>query len=577
MAQSLDVRHIRSTELTNNPSIYIFFRTASIALPESVSVNAQQITTERTMLSKRNTTALTISAGAVVLSLSALASSHREAPYITQQPKIDATDFYLFNSYEPGREDYVTLIANYVPLQDSYGGPNYFTMDQQAVYEIHIDNDGDAIEDLTFQFSFDNVVGVDGNGAVLAVGDQQVAVPLKAVGPITENDQSAANFSESYSLSVISGERRSENRVMATDAVSGEQSFAKPFDYIGEKTFGATDAYTRYVSSLTNSGSIYHNIEISSCGAATAARVFVGQRKDSFAVNLGRTFDLVNLDPINIQDSNENNVLDDKNITTIALEIHKTCLVGEGNGVIGAWTTASKPQFTVFNPAGSFERPEVTGGALTQLSRLGNPLVNELVIGLGDKNLFNGSQPKDDGQFATYVTNPTLPVIINSLFNANGELSADSIAPNNLPRQDLIAAFLTGVAGVTQMSIVTPSEMLRLNTALPATPRETQSNLGVAAGDLAGFPNGRRPGDDVVDLALRAMMGAFCHEIAVDLNGDGQLDAQDNLLLCGDTPESSRQAAPVGTVALRDGAPQNAEQFMNAFPYLQTPLAGSRF
>jgi hypothetical protein len=529
------------------------------------------------MILQRKTIATAVSAGAMAFSIAAVASSHREAPYITQQPKIDATDFYLFNSYEPGREDYVTLIANYVPLQDSYGGPNYFTMDQQAVYEIHIDNDGDAVENLTFQFTFDNVVGAEGSGAALTIGDQQVAVPLKAVGPVTENDKSAANFGESYSLSVISGERRSASRVMATDSVTGAQSFAKPFDYIGEKTFGSAEQYTRYISSLTNSGNIYHNVELSNCGSATAARVFVGQRKESFAVNLGRTFDLVNFDPINIEDNTANDDLADKNITTIALEVHKSCLVGDGNGVIGAWTTASKPQFTVFNPAGTFERPEVTGGALTQLSRLGNPLVNEVVIGLEDKNLFNSSQPKDDGQFAAYVTNPTLPAIINSLFNANGELSADSIAPTNFPRGDLIAAFLTGVAGVTQMSTVTPSEMLRLNTSIAATPRESQSNLGVAAGDLAGFPNGRRPGDDVVDLALRAMMGAFCHEIAVDLNGDGQLDAQDNLLLCGDTPESSRQAAPVGTVALKDGAPQNAEQFMNAFPYLLTPLAGSRF
>jgi hypothetical protein len=528
------------------------------------------------MIRNQKKAALAMSATAMLFSLAAGASSHREAPYITQLPKVDATDFYLFNSYEPGREDYVTLIANYVPLQDSYGGPNYFTMDQQAVYEIHIDNDGDAVEDITFQFAFDNTVGSQGTGAALTIGDQQVAVPLKAVGPISENDQSAANFQESFTLSVISGERRSTNRVMATDSVDGDTSFAKPFDYIGEKTFGGAEQYDRYVASLTNSGNVYQNIDISSCGSATSARVFVGQRKESFAVNLGRTFDLVNFDPINIEDSTENNDLSDKNVTTIALEVHKSCLVGDGNGVIGGWTTASKPQFTVLNPTATFERPEVTGGALTQLSRLGNPLVNEVVIGLDDKNLFNTSHPKDDGQFAAYVTNPTLPAIINILFNANGELSADSIAPTNLPRGDLIAAFLTGVAGVTQMSTVTPSEMLRLNTAIAATPRESQSNLGVAAGDLAGFPNGRRPGDDVVDLALRAVMGAFCHEIAVDLNNDGQLNADDNLLLCGDTPEASRQAAPVGTVALSDGAPQNAEQFMNAFPYLLTPIPGSR-
>ena len=519
---------------------------------------------------------LLVSTGVTLLVSSiAMASSHREAPYITQNPKVDATDFYLFNSYEPGREDYVTLIANYVPLQDSYGGPNYFTMDQNAAYEIHVDNDGDAIEDITFRFTFDNSLPVDGEGVALAIGDQTVAVPLKVVGPISENDQSAANFAESFSLSVIEGDRRSGTITMATDGSSGETTFAKPLDYIGTKTLGSTEDYTRYVTSLTNSGSVFHNVNIAACGDASIARVFVGQRKESFSVNLGRTFDLINFDPINGEDSVSNDDLADKNITTIALEVHKSCLTGTGNGVVGAWTTASKPQISILNPAGTFETPEVAGGAWTQVSRLGNPLVNEVVIGLKDKNLFNGSEPKDDSQFATYVTHPTLPAIINAVFNGNSELSGDSIAPVNLPRGDLVAAFLTGVAGVTQMSTVTASEMLRLNTGIAATARDAQSNLGVAAGDLAGFPNGRRPGDDVVDLALRAVMGAFCHGIAVDLNADGNVDDQDNLLLCGATAEESRASAPVGTVGFTDGAPQNSQQFMNAFPYLNAPLPGS--
>ena len=532
------------------------------------------------MLRSSVTTHHSLILGAVVTLLAgsvALASSHREAPYITQNPKVDATDFYLFNSYEPGREDYITLIANYIPLQDSYGGPNYFTMDQNAAYEIHVDNNGDAIEDLTFRFTFDNAIANEGEGVAFAIGDQMVAVPLKAVGPISETDKSAANFSETYNLTVIEGDRRTGSSNAATDGASGETTLAKPLDYIGTKTMGSAEDYTRYVTSLTNSGSVYHNVELASCGEATAARVFVGQRKESFAVNLGRTFDLINFDPINIADDIANDVLADKNVTTIALEIHKSCLTGTGNGVIGAWTTASKPQITVLNPTGTFETPEVTGGAWTQVSRLGNPLVNELVIGLKDKNLFNSSEPKDDGQFAAYVTNPTLPAIINAVFNANGELSGDSIAPVNLPRGDLVAAFLTGVAGVTQMSTVTASEMLRLNTGIAATARDAQSNLGVAAGDLAGFPNGRRPGDDVVDLALRAVMGAFCHGIAADLNADGNVDEQDNLLLCGETAEESRAAAPVGTVPFKDGAPQNAGQFMNAFPYLNAPKPGSEY
>ncbi|MBX2885922.1 MAG: DUF4331 domain-containing protein [Granulosicoccus sp.] len=521
-------------------------------------------------------TVLTLGATLLLSSTSVLASSHREAPFITQNPKVDATDFYLFNSYEPGREDYVTLVANYVPLQDAYGGPNYFTMDQNAIYEIHVDNDGDALEDLTFQFSFDNTIANNGSGIALAIGDQEVAVPLKAVGPASAGNTAALNFAETFSVALITGDRRTGSIQTVTDSVDASTTFAKPLDYIGTKTFGDSSAYASYVASLTNSGAVYHDVLFPACASGIDnGRVFVGQRKESFAVNLGKTFDLINLDPIGGTDDPANDDLADKNITTLAVEIHKDCIVGNGNGVIGAWTSASKPQFSVLNPTADFETPELVGGAWTQVSRLGNPLVNEVVIGLADKNRFNSSEPKDDGQFASYVTHPTLPAIINIVFNSDNGLSPNSIAPTNLPRGDLVAAFLTGVEGVTQMATVTASEMLRLNTGIPATAKAEQSNLGVAAGDLSGFPNGRRPGDDVVDLALRAVMGAFCHEIAVDLNGDSSLDTNDNLLLCGNTPEESKAAAPVGTVGFLDGAPQNAAQFDDGFPYLTTPIPGS--
>jgi hypothetical protein len=164
-----------------------------------------------------------------------------------------------FNSYESGREEYVTLIANYVPLQDAYGGPNYFTMDQNAIYEIHVDNDGDAIEDLTFQFAFDNNIA-NGTGVALPIGDQMVAVPLKAVGQISESDYSAANFSEHFSINMISGDRRSGTIQAVTDAVDGATNYDKPLDYIGEKTFGDNAAHDRYVASLTNSGSTHHDV-----------------------------------------------------------------------------------------------------------------------------------------------------------------------------------------------------------------------------------------------------------------------------------------------------------------------------
>ena len=515
----------------------------------------------------------------VALALSGVvhASSHREAPFIAQHPRVDATDFYLFNSFEGGRGDYVTLIANYVPLQDAYAGPNYFSLDERALYEIHVDNDGDAVEDISLQFSFSNALGGEGEGAALTVGGVSVPVPLKALGAVMAGDTGAANFSESFTLTYVSGDRRQGTSESVTSATDGGTSFAKPLDYFGEKTFGDLAAYDSYVDSLSNSGNGYHDVVFAACPAgAQDGRVFVGQRSEPFAANLGRIFDLVNLDPINIADDPANNDLGDKNVTTLAVEMHKSCLTGGGNGVIGAWTSASLPQFSILNPTPNFQTPVVQGGAWTQVSRLGSPLVNEVVIGLDDKDRFNASEPKDDAQFAQYVTNPTLPVIIDALFNGDKSLNADTIAPSNYPRADLVAAFLTGVAGVNQMSTVTASEMLRLNTGVPATDAGSQSNLGVVAGDLAGFPNGRRPGDDVIDIALRASMGVLCHGINVDLNNDGTVDDEDNLLLCDTTAEASRDRAPVGTVAFRDGAPQNQSQFSADFPYLQSPIPGAR-
>lgn len=505
-----------------------------------------------------------------------MASSHREAPYITQKPKVDATDFYLFNSYEPGREGYVTLVANYVPLQDAYGGPNYFSMDPNALYEINIDNDGDAVGDVSFQFRFQQTLA-NGSGVVLPIGDKMVGIPLEIAGAVSAGSQAAANFGETYSLDVVMGDSRTGTRSQAADAASGDTDFVKPLDFIGDKTFSGSQGYVDYVNALHNSGNAYNDITLSSCpSGAQDARVFVGQRTESFSVNLGQVFDLVNFDPTSIEDSDSNNQLADKNITTIALEVHKDCLTGAGNGVIGGWTAASEQQVRVLNPSASFDRPEIVAGAWTQVSRLGSPLVNEVVIGLDDKNRFNASQPADDGQFADYVTHPTLPALLNIIFNSNQEFGVADIAPQNFPRTDLVAAFLTGFVGVNQLATVTPSEMLRLNTGIAATAADAQSNLGVAAGDLAGFPNGRRPGDDVTDLALRVVMGALCHNIAVDLNGDDALDDADNLNVCGgETAADNEASAPAGAVAFRDGAPQNAAQFDTSFPYLRAPISGS--
>ena len=499
------------------------------------------------------------------------ASSHGEAPFIKTRPAVDGSDFYMFRSYEPGREDYVTLIANYQPLQDIYGGPNYFPLNQEAIYEIHIDNDGDAVEDVTFLFDFDNGLQNSEGGLAIQVGDENVPVALSHIGPLTTGDnRDVLNINETFIVGTVLGDRRSSSPVWAQRTDTGLQVFSKPFENAGSNSF--SEGYDAYVKSLTNSGELYYDVQFTQCPVgAQDARLFVGQRADSFSIALAEVFDLVNFVPLAtvLPDDPARNDLDDQNVSTLAIEVHRDCLVGDGNGVIGGWTSSSLRDSEILSDSPTFRLPNPRAGAFQQVSRLDQPLVNELVIGLPDKNTFNTSEPSDDGQFAIYVTNPTLPTILDILFR--DAFGADTtIAPTNFPRLDLVTVFLTGVPGVNQLATVTPSEMLRLNTNLPITPLDSQQNLGVVAGDLAGFPNGRRPGDDVTDIALRAVMGALCHPIALDLDGSGVAgDAGDNLGLCAPSD------AIVGTAPFTDGSPQNASQFTNQFPYLVTPITGS--
>jgi hypothetical protein len=465
-----------------------------------------------------------------------MASSHREAPGITKTPKVDGTDFYMFNSYEPGRAGYVTLVANYLPLQDAYGGPNYFTLDPDAVYRISIDNNGDGAEDLTFQFRFAELL----RDIQLPVGGKSVSIPLINAGPVSSNYDATLNRVESYTVRVIRGKVDGLGQGAGdnvTNAVDAGTRFLKPVDNIGEKTFPNYAAYARQ---------FVYSVSIPGCSGQ--GRVFVGQRKDPFSVNLGEIFDLVNIDnPIGSRNS-EADALADKNVTSIIMELPTSCLTHGGNPIIGGWTTAAIRRSTTQNDNPSFNHPTSGSGDFVQVSRLGMPLVNELVIGLKDKNKFNSSSPTDDGQFADYVTNPTLPAILELLFG-----SAGVKAPTNFPRKDLVATFLTGIDGVNKLG--GPAEMLRLNTSIPATPAASQNNLGALGGDNAGFPNGRRPGDDVVDIELRVAMGALCHAFPG--------------VYC------SPADAPSGNLPFTDGTLQDVSQFQTIFPYLRDPLPGS--
>ena len=511
----------------------------------------------------------------VALLLSAVSpawgSSHREAPQITKMPKVDNTDVYAFRSYEPGRAGFVTLIANFQPGENPGDGPNYYTMDPDALYEIMIDNNGDAREDITYQFKFNNVLQA-GQGITYNIGGKTLPISLRHGGPITTaNDPDLGEY-EYYTIDRVAGDRRSGTSAPVLNAIINANQYLKAFDNAGNKSVPNYPGYS--------DGFI---APIALPGCATQGRVFVGQRAEYFAVNLGPIFDLVNFVPISgdndpvygngspfpggiTQSQDNQELIGKKNVTSIALEVPIACVTGTGNGVIGVWSSTSLPQSRRLKTNPTFSSPATQGGAFVQVSRLGMPLVNEVVIGLPQKDLFNAVKPTADAALADYVTNPTYPEYLNRLFRApvNATLGTNfaTLAPTNFPRNDLVATFLTGIASLNQMSTVTASEMLRLNTAVNPTPRASQKALGVVADDLAGFPNGRRPGDDVIDIVLRVAMGRLCHPIPI--NG-----VQTQLGLCAPSD------APTGLVAYTDGAPSNAINILNRFPYLNPALRGS--
>jgi hypothetical protein len=502
---------------------------------------------------------LTLGVLAAAVAGGAWASSHREAPFISTRPSVDGTDFYMFNSYESGRAGYVTLIANYVPLQDPQGGPNYFALDDNALYEISVDNTGSGKANLTFQFRFTTTT----QGLTVPVGTKSVPVPLINIGPVSAASTAAQNVAQSYTLTLVKGDRRTGTVMPITNATSGSATFAKPLDNIGNKSIANYAAYA---------GTFVYPISIPGCSGQ--GKAFVGQRQDPFFLDLGGTFDLVNyhypveqLVPAGMSTRNYGtNSLAGFNVTALALEIPASCLTNGPDPVIGGYTTASLRQASVLNPVPQSAKsvasvgpvtsptgPELAGGSWSQVSRLGMPLVNELVIGLPDKDRWNTTTPAQDAEFADYVTNPSLPILVQALYGSVGV-----VAPKVYPRTDLEAVFLTGIAGVNQPAkVLAPAEELRLNTTTAVTPYASQKDLGVLAGDLAGYPNGRRPIDDVVDITLRVAMGVLLKPY------DGSSTDPDP------ASDASRQ------LGFTDGVQANPANFLTVFPYLNTPIGGS--
>jgi len=455
-------------------------------------------------------TLIALAVASTMLAGVAIGSSHREGPEITKFPKLDNTDVYAFRSYEPGRSDAVTILTNFQPSQNPNDGPQYYLMDQQAVYDFHIDNNGDALPDITFEFRFFNQI----KGQTVPVNGVPVTNPLAYIAPVRDTDNRGLNVLQFYTVTVI--DNNTGARTGALNPFGRSEFYMKPFDNVGTKTF---PDYPRY--SDAHIGLLSYN------GCAGSGKIFVGQKKEGFTFAAGEVFDLLNLNPVGSRSSERNDFFN-KNITTIAVELPIACVARAGDPVIGVWSNGH-------------QGPGTLGGATgTSLSRLGMPLVNEVIIGLPSKDTFNRSAPRDDAQFATFITNPVLPELIEILFPG-------VIAPNKFPRTDLVEVFLTGITGLNKPAgTVTPAEMLRLNTSIAPRPANTQNNLGVLAGDNAGYPNGRRPADDVVDITLRVAMGALL------------------------TPAD----APSGQLPFTDGAQSTAFDFFDRFPYLAHALPG---
>jgi Domain of unknown function (DUF4331) len=439
------------------------------------------------------------------------ASSHREAPLISQDPTADNTDLYAFVS--PDQPNTVTIIANYIPLEQPAGGPNFPAFDDSVLYEIHVDNNGDSKEDLTYQFRFNT----------------QTRNPntfLYNVGPITSLSDDNWNRPQTYSVTLVKGDKHGHGEVLGTNIPT-------PPDNIGPRSTPNYDALAaEAVTTLSN-----------------GTKVFAGQRDDPFFVDLGSIFDLAGLRPFNNLhilplpvDAGHDGVAN-FNTHTIALQIPIADVVGNGNGSIGIYASASRQKVRVLGKDGDAN----DNGPFVQVSRLGQPLINEVVIPLGQKDEWNRSDPEDDKQFLGRYLSPEVTHLENVLYPA----LADA---NESNRTDLVAVLLTGVPGLNSPGpSPKPADLLRLNTKIAPTAAAGKGNrLGVLAGDLAGYPNGRRLEDDIVDIDLRA----FAEGYGSFLNG-----------LLGLPNRSPNNL-------LGDGVDANEVPFATSFPYVATPHQG---
>ncbi len=466
-------------------------------------------------------------------------SSHREAPEISKDPVADSTDLYAFVS--PDQPDTVTLIANYVPLEDPDGGPNFYEFGDDLLYSINIDNDGDGDTDISYQFRFTS----------------ETTNPntfLYNTGPITTLQSPSWNRRQTYSVTRVD---RYGSHVL------GSGIPCPPCNIGPLSTPDYVDLTNQAITTL-----------------APGTRVLAGQRAEGFYVDLGAVFDLGILRPFEQdhttfglantglgQMAKGVNSTAGLNVHSIAIQVPISQLTADGqfprsvadpSSVIGVWTTASRQKARIYE---NWPGQNLNSGPYTQVSRLGNPLFNEVLIPLATKDYWNSQPPSGDSQFAPHVANPELAGLLPVLYpGAFPNLAA--YGATGAPRADLLAILLTGipagvVPGFQNYTGPTQADMLRLNVAVPPN-ASNPSNLGLVGGDPAGYPNGRRVFDDVVTIELRAIAGATLPLVDPSYKPDAAAGAISMGLTSGPT----------------DLTAMGTENYLSAFPYLGTPHSG---
>jgi hypothetical protein len=451
----------------------------------------------------------------------AAASSHREAPLISQDPAADNTDVYAFVS--PDRPDTVTILANYIPLEEPAGGPNFASFGDDVLYELKVDNTGDGVEDISYQLRF-------------RTETRNPDTFLYNTGPIDTLSDTDWNRPQFYSVTRVQG---GKGTVLGTDLPTPPVS-------IGPRS---TPTHGALMAAAVNE-------------LPGGIKVYAGQADDPFFVDLGSVFDLAGLRPFNpfhvIPLPAEDGVdgVGGFNTHVIALQVPIEQLTRDGEehaagdpeAVIGIYATASRQRVRILEKGGTSK----STGHLVQVSRLANPLVNEVVIPLGRKDLWNSADPSDDEQFVEEYTDPEVTRLENALYPVLDD------APET-GRGDLVAVLLTGVPGLN-FTGETKADLIRLNTGIPPSgPVGTGNRLGVLAGDFAGFPNGRRLEDDVTDIELRAFACGYGPIVGPLIEGFGFCDGNANR-----TPNN----------LLGDGVDENDRPFHVDFPYVGEPHQG---